>query len=242
MARLGVSAARVTEAIRANFATVADLTRRTAEDMMREAKEGVSMLLTTNPEEAALMAAIIADPTDDAPRLALADWYMENGHEERGEQISVMIEHGKEVELQHTSTDWYFSLFAEAYRSLLAKGLRGHRWKRGFLYSVLVAHHVWEKHAAEVLSSHPVEVVRLKTVPSISTYGNPVGEYRAGLCSIRLANGQMHLAGSEAACIEKWSAQWTASRPWLRIEPPKEMSWLERPRGDDDGGGDARSD
>ena len=37
----------------------------------------------------ALLAAVLADPEDDAPRLVLADWFEENGQEERGEFVRV---------------------------------------------------------------------------------------------------------------------------------------------------------
>lgn len=39
-----------------------------------------------------LFAAVIAAPADDAPRLALADWFRENGEEERAEFIEVQVE------------------------------------------------------------------------------------------------------------------------------------------------------
>ena len=40
----------------------------------------------------ALLAAVLADPDDDAPRLVLADWLEENGFTERAEFIRVQIE------------------------------------------------------------------------------------------------------------------------------------------------------
>ncbi len=39
--------------------------------------------------EAALLAAVLADPDDDLPRLALADWWEKNGQSERAEFVRV---------------------------------------------------------------------------------------------------------------------------------------------------------
>src|SRR5262245_37254953 len=43
-------------------------------------------------EEPALLAAILADPEDDLPRLAYADWLDEHGNPERAEFIRVECE------------------------------------------------------------------------------------------------------------------------------------------------------
>jgi uncharacterized protein (TIGR02996 family) len=40
----------------------------------------------------ALIAAILANPDEDTPRLALADWLQENGEPERAEFIRVQVE------------------------------------------------------------------------------------------------------------------------------------------------------
>lgn len=50
------------------------------------------MPLTTDPEEHALYAGVVANPLDNAPRLILADWYEENGLPERGEFIRLQME------------------------------------------------------------------------------------------------------------------------------------------------------
>jgi uncharacterized protein (TIGR02996 family) len=42
--------------------------------------------------EADLIRGVLAAPKDDAPRLALADWYAENGDEARGEFVRVGVE------------------------------------------------------------------------------------------------------------------------------------------------------
>ncbi len=44
-----------------------------------------------NTHEAAFMAEILASPTDDAPRLLLADWMDENGQPERAEFVRVQV-------------------------------------------------------------------------------------------------------------------------------------------------------
>jgi uncharacterized protein (TIGR02996 family) len=43
-------------------------------------------------DEAALLAAIVANPDEDTPRLVLADWYQENDQAERAEFIRVQVE------------------------------------------------------------------------------------------------------------------------------------------------------
>lgn len=48
--------------------------------------------MTTTADYQALMAAILANPDDDAPRLAMADHLSESGHEARAEFIRVQIE------------------------------------------------------------------------------------------------------------------------------------------------------
>jgi uncharacterized protein (TIGR02996 family) len=47
--------------------------------------------LTDSPEEAAFIAAVNAQPTDDLPRLIYADWLEEAGFAERAEQIRLQI-------------------------------------------------------------------------------------------------------------------------------------------------------
>ena len=49
------------------------------------------MTRTDSPEEAAFLAAVNAQPTDDLPRLIYADWLEEAGFAERAEQIRLQI-------------------------------------------------------------------------------------------------------------------------------------------------------
>lgn len=49
----------------------------------------------TDPTYAALLAAVVARPEDDAPRLIMADWLEENGDEARAEFIRVQCELAK---------------------------------------------------------------------------------------------------------------------------------------------------
>src|SRR5215203_2415404 len=43
-------------------------------------------------DESALLAAILANPDEDTPRLVYADWLQENGQPERAEFIRLQIE------------------------------------------------------------------------------------------------------------------------------------------------------
>lgn len=42
----------------------------------------------------ALLAAIIAEPDEDTPRLMFADWLQENGEADRGEFVRLQVEAG----------------------------------------------------------------------------------------------------------------------------------------------------
>lgn len=52
------------------------------------------MLLTDDKTERELLDMVIEFPDDDAPRLVIADWYEENGHESRADLIRRQIKNG----------------------------------------------------------------------------------------------------------------------------------------------------
>ena len=54
------------------------------------------------PTEADFLAAVIADPDDDAPRLIYADWLDENGQDERAEFIKAQVAIARTIPTDHT--------------------------------------------------------------------------------------------------------------------------------------------
>lgn len=69
--------------------------------------------MTTDPERASFIAAIVDDPDDDLPRLIMADWLDERGEHDRAEFVRVQCELAghmpscaRAAEEQPDSTDW----------------------------------------------------------------------------------------------------------------------------------------
>jgi uncharacterized protein (TIGR02996 family) len=58
--------------------------------------------MSLSPDETALLAAVLAAPDDDAPRLVFADWLEENGEAERAELIRCQIELTKPPHCGHS--------------------------------------------------------------------------------------------------------------------------------------------
>lgn len=138
--------------------------------------------------ESAFMAAIIANPADDAPRLIFADWLEENGQAERAEFIRIQCElanigwvigpDGKrwmrtgcaeddalENSLRRRCQDL---LNTHGYdwqvhtSSSLADRLAGEvRWCRGFIAEITCTAAAFAEHGAAILRSQPVEKVTL---------------------------------------------------------------------------------
>jgi uncharacterized protein (TIGR02996 family) len=75
-------------------------------------------------EQAALLAAIVADPDDDAPRLVYADWLQEHGDEEQAEFIRESIK----LSWMPRGADGRDELFV---RLLGLEGARGEAWIKG---------------------------------------------------------------------------------------------------------------
>lgn len=50
------------------------------------------MTTTMHPTEAMLLRAVCETPSDDLPRLVLADWWQENGQADRGEFVKVQVD------------------------------------------------------------------------------------------------------------------------------------------------------
>lgn len=149
------------------------------------------MLLTNDPDERALLNGVLAAPLDDAPRLVLADWYDENGQEERAEFIRVQCEleslgfGDPEAEQIHrndrvgelarrqrrlyakSSVDlWpsvvpYISLGRAVFDSLSYNDRPCGLIRRGFMAEVRFTLDAWMKHGPEIVRREPVTRVVL---------------------------------------------------------------------------------
>lgn len=67
-------------------------------------------MIAVHPERAGLLADICANPTDDAPRLVMADWCEDNGESERADLIRTQIAYHKTRCEQAGDTDSAYSM------------------------------------------------------------------------------------------------------------------------------------
>lgn len=81
-----------------------------------------------HPTESALLAAVLANPADDLPRLVMADWLEENGQAERAAWIRI------QCELERTMPDrrpWYISgNWSDKVRPTSRQNLERHIWAK----------------------------------------------------------------------------------------------------------------
>jgi uncharacterized protein (TIGR02996 family) len=104
--------------------------------------------------------AILDDPDDDAPRLALADWYERNGKRTRGELLRDAV------------------VYSEVMRGPLPGPFDGRAiFRRGFVEAAVLNVETFLEHGAEIFADHPithVEFVDLDPVPNwfgLGTFG-----------------------------------------------------------------------
>jgi uncharacterized protein (TIGR02996 family) len=76
-------------------------------------------------DEEALLRSVIDNPDDDVPRLVIADWYEENGQQERAEFIRVQIA----LEGMKLSNPRYADLVT---RQIQLHKLHQHDWSESF--------------------------------------------------------------------------------------------------------------
>jgi uncharacterized protein (TIGR02996 family) len=141
----------------------------------------------------ALLAAIIAQPAEDLPRLMYADWLDEHGQPERAEFIRVQCElsrmphtGGPEEEDGNCATckmrkpledreelllsrggDWvgfpYLKPGGARRNTFLTAGETYFRFRRGFVADMSCTSADWLAHADAITAAHPIERVRLTT-------------------------------------------------------------------------------
>lgn len=146
-------------------------------------------------EGAALLAAVLANPDDDAPRLIMSDWWDEHGQSGRAEFVRVqaalaslpawvpgrpneqgVISHGvpnarvealrrREDELLSAQVGPPGRLNDGSWSWPLWQWLSYWRWRRGFIVAVGCTAESWLEHGDAIVAAAPVEEVTLTTVP-----------------------------------------------------------------------------
>jgi uncharacterized protein (TIGR02996 family) len=192
----------------------------------------------------ALIAAVLADPDDDTPRLVFADWLDEHGEHERAEVIRVgcrLVEarRRKRHKLARGLRDQQDRLLSKkADRSspcnaALWVGEAGMKfsphWSRGFVYGVAGAAARWVAEADALLRGHPVTEVELTTTPELQT---AAGGLKMGLRGDPLRRTYSHKklwAGASPG--EGWSPllgllrrRWPRIRTW-HLPPARPSAW-----------------
>ena len=150
-----------------------------------------------NPDRQAFIDAILAEPDDDALRLAFSDWLEERG-DPYGEFIRVQCGlammtpcpdgdgaggwrnstcsycrlHRREQELLRPDggieTMWARPEWSNGVVGLfLVKGSGGYSYRRGFVESVTLTAAAWIEHGDAILACQPVQEVELTTVPQV---------------------------------------------------------------------------
>ena len=145
-------------------------------------------------EQEALIAAILAEPAEDTPRLAYADWLDEHDEHELAEFIRVQVEVARgKCEVHENTTgcakgrspwcDWCLLGLRE--RELLGgdrltflgqptidivdpyygRSEMSWEFRRGFMADLTCTWYAWRTHAAAITARQPIERVRLTTGP-----------------------------------------------------------------------------
>jgi len=128
----------------------------------------------SDADGAGLLAAIIANPADDVPRLIYADWMEDNGHTARARWIRV----GMAFRQQIHAPPWHYTPWEGQHR--VVKGLPEYVmpddwsrfvWHRGFVAYVKCPLAAWQTHGPALVRAHPVTRVELSDREPANEYG-----------------------------------------------------------------------
>lgn len=140
-----------------------------------------------------LLQAILDNRADDQLRLVYADWLEEHGEEARAEFIRVQVELGNEKRVTYKRKiekkikhmlrgaaplrrlKWIndvldglrMGVSVDGWGFLIAPVSPNARFRRGFIAEITCSSADWLTHHAEILTEHPVEVVRLLDFPEV---------------------------------------------------------------------------
>lgn len=119
-------------------------------------------------DEDALLAAIIANPDDDTPRLVYADWLDENGQPERAEFIRVQIEvaswesskkRAPEQSARLTRFRELVERHATEWKADLGASAAGAIFRRGFVEELEISPEDLPRIGPQRLRKHPIRLV-----------------------------------------------------------------------------------
>lgn len=111
----------------------------------------------------ALLAAILDDPADDLPRLALADWCEENGDMGRARFVrESMARPGEMIFLQEGGAS-LICTYADGteHREPAPAGCDRAFWRRGLVEEVTITLAAWFQHRAGLMSTCPITCLNL---------------------------------------------------------------------------------
>lgn len=121
----------------------------------------------------ALLAAILANPDDDTPRLVYADWLTENGDPDRGEFIRIDVELARtppttEADEQHrrallSRRDELLKLHRSAWLAPFLPHVQDPRFTRGFVSSIDISALTFLSHAEQWFALTPLVRVKFTT-------------------------------------------------------------------------------
>jgi uncharacterized protein (TIGR02996 family) len=155
--------------------------------------------MTTATDGAGLLAAILADPADDLPRLVMADWLEESGRAERAEFVRCQVlsygapkrrnlayrewerldRRARALLLRHWP-DWVPRLSPDnTFEVILSpkwtySGTPAVEFIRGFVESVQCPLDAWREHGPAIVRAHPV--TRVELTDKSPWTGSPRGE------------------------------------------------------------------
>ncbi len=123
--------------------------------------------MVENPE---LYAAIVANPCEDTPRLAYADWLDENGYPERARFIRLQYEIeklppvGPKASKAKKEEAALLDKYGAAWAGEVARLVTAHRFRRGFVESVTVTADSFLADGERLFELAPVREVRFNTL------------------------------------------------------------------------------
>jgi uncharacterized protein (TIGR02996 family) len=182
----------------------------------------------------ALLAAILAAPDDDQPRLVYADWCDENGEPGRAEFVRWQIANPGRIwdydrgepawGLGGVDTSWD-GIGGQCYSSVVSwavatVGVRL-RFERGFCCEIRSPAGWWLREADALLARHPVVEVRLTTMPDDSAVelSNPVNTEPRPRMRWRGGREWVEVSAGFPTGAMIWTrmllrAEWPAVRTW----------------------------
>jgi len=119
------------------------------------------MTLTNDPVEHELYASIVANPDDNAPRLVIADWYEENGFEQRARFIRDQISNNVHP-MQALRCD-YLDEFRAWSGPLITGNFQPYKvwYKRGFVWSLMMNTYQATTILGVIVEKYPIQLVRI---------------------------------------------------------------------------------